>query len=139
MFTDGVIPWISVGEAQQQISRLINRNQIVIPHQSAILLIDYPLNKPVEIPIKSTSANGFTKEDLAIIVSREYKRIYQEEEATANIKTTPMEQRKGLINRNQTDGKYGIWGHDIEDLDLSGISVIKDEKGQIYIELMIES
>ncbi len=39
--------------------------------------------------------------------------------------------RRGIINRNQTNGKYGIWGHDIGDLDLSAVIVKKTGDGLI--------
>jgi len=31
-------------------------------------------------------------------------------------KVLPIDLRKGLLNRHKTDGVYGIWGHDIDDL-----------------------
>jgi hypothetical protein len=44
-----------------------------------------------------------------------------------------------MYNRNETNGKYGIWGHDIADLDISGISVYKTKNGEIILTLNIES
>ena len=40
-------------------------------------------------------------------------------------KVLPIEMRRlnnGLLNRNQTNGMYGIWGHDIEDLSIDGLN-----------------
>ena len=50
-----------------------------------------------------------------------------------------LNQRKGIINRNETDGKYGIWGHDLEDLDLSTIEVYRNKENKLELVLGIES
>lgn len=137
---DGVIPWISVENAEKEVSQLISPNEIVIKQNKINLIIDYPLNKPTTITL--SNPKGFTRKDLALEVSKQYHRIYTEEEATAKTKTIPVEQRTGLINRNETDGKYGkygIWGHDIGDLVLSGIEVHQAKDGEIYLILMLNS
>lgn len=132
-----LIPWISIEHAPNEISRLVNPDEILIKQTSAKLIIDYPLNNPAIIEI--TNVNGFSRKDLILIISKKYIEIYNEEEASAKTKTIPLEQRTGLINRNQTDGKYGIWGHDISDLGLSGIELYQNKAGQITISLQIES
>lgn len=132
-----LIPWISIEHAPNEISRLVNPDEILIKQTSAKLIIDYPLNNPAIIEI--TNVNGFSRKDLILIISKKYIEIYNEEEASATTKTIPLEQRTGLINRNQTDGKYGIWGHDISDLGLSGIELYQNKAGQITISLQIES
>ncbi|SEP59819.1 hypothetical protein [Flavobacterium urocaniciphilum] len=137
-FEDGVIPWISIENPESEIDRLIGSDEIVVPFSEIILNIDYPLNNPASFVLKS-STNGFTKRELILEISKLYYEIYNVEENTSNIKTIPIEQRKGVINRNQTDGKYGIWGHDIGDLDLSSIEVYKTENGKIHIILIVES
>lgn len=65
--------------------------------------------------------------------------MYEEEEATAIIKTVPPEKRNKMYNRNETNGKYGIWGHDIADLVLSEIHVYEDADKKLILALMIES
>ena len=76
---------------------------------------------------------------MILAISKKYNEVYAEEEKTANTKTIPIDKRTGLINRNETDGKYGIWGHDLSDLDLSGIEVYKTKDEKINIILLIES
>lgn len=139
LFENGIIPWISIKNTESEIENLIGKDDIVIKSNHAILTIDYPLNNPVEIKIKSNHSNGFTRKELAEKISAEYKRIYKEEEDSAKTKTIPINEREGSINRNQTDGKYGIWGHDIDDLDLSAIIVKKADNGEIKLELIVES
>lgn len=137
-FEDGIIPWVSIEKPQDKISRLIEADKIVVPYSEITLIIDYPLNKPAEFLLKS-SEKGFTKKQLAIEISKKYHEIYKAEEHSAKTKTIPVEKREGLINRNETDGKYGIWGHDIGDLDLSSVQVYKTKNGKVTILLGIES
>ena len=137
-FEDGIIPWISIENPENEIEKLIDADKIVIENSELTLNIDYPLNKPAKFILKSPSS-CFTKKQLIIEISKKYKEIYLEEEKTAKTKTIPINEREGIINRNETDGKYGIWGHDIGDLDLSSIEVYKTDQGKIEIVLGIES
>ena len=137
-FEDGIIPWINIEKPENQINRLIDADKVVITDSELTLVIDYPLNKPAEFILKS-SGKGFTKKQLVLEISKKYHEIYEAEESSAKIKTSPVEKREGLINRNETNGKYGICCHDIGDLDLSSAHVYKTEDGKIQIVLEIES
>jgi hypothetical protein len=139
IFEDGIIPWISIKGPEKYFNNLMNKDEIVLIANEAILLIDYPLNNPVEIEIKSEKSDGFTRGELIKLISREYNRIYKEEEESSQVKTIPLEEREDLINRNETNGKYGIWGHDIDDLDLSAIIVKWEHSKKPRLELFIES
>ena len=55
------------------------------------------------------------------------------------VKTIPPDKRGETLNRNQTDGKYAIWGHDLSDLYLMEIEVYKTKEGKIILRLNIES
>lgn len=137
-FEDGIIPWISIENPENDIDKLINSDKIVIPYSEITIIIDYPLNKPTSF-VLSNSKNGFTKKDLILEISKKYHEIFTVEETTATTKTIPPDKRKGIMNRNETDGNYGIWGHDIEDLDLGSIEVYKSESGKIQIILDVYS
>ena len=137
-FPDGVIPWISIEKPEDEINRLIDADKVVITYSEITIIIDYPLNKPTEFILKSQE-KGLTKKQLVLEISKKYHEIYTAEESSAKTKTIPLEKREGIINRNETDGKYGIWGHDIGDLDLSSVEVYKTESGQIQILLGVES
>ena len=138
-YEDGIIPWFSIAYSEPELQNLIGSDDMVIMENKAILFIDYPLNNPVEIEISSEKLTGFTRKDLAKQISLSYKLIYKVEEETAEVKTIPIEERKTLRNRNETNGTYGIWGHDIGDLVLSSVVVRKDDNGDIKLELFIES
>jgi hypothetical protein len=112
--------------------------EIVIAGTEAILQIDYPLKSPVSCVIKSDKDEGFTKAGLIHNVSEVYHKIYKEEKKITKVKIIPESKRHPLINRNTTNGKYGIWGHDIGDLVLDSIEVIEQD-GKIYLQLTVES
>ena len=99
-------------------------------------MIDYPFRK--EFRFDAESKNGFTRAQLLRDISSAYYKIYKEEEQTATTKTIPAEKRTTTYNRNQTNGIYGIWGHDIADLVLAEILVCKDSSGKIILSLNIE-
>ncbi len=107
-------------------------------HQQKItVIIDYPLTHEYRFTLNS--ANGFTREFLLKEISKAYYIIYEEEEKTATVKTIPLKQRTGMHNRNQTNGKYGIWGHDINDLYPDEIFVYQTPEGQILLSPAVES
>lgn len=138
IYPDGVIPYISLDDANKYIKRLINADEIVIPYSRVSVFIDYPLEKPAIITLMASN-KGFSRKELVQKISKAYHEIYKEEELSAKQKTIPIKDRKTLANRNQTDGKYGIWGHDLADLVLSTIQVHKNASGRIMLLLDIES
>lgn len=136
-FPDGKIPWASIEKASEDIPNLIDRDKVVIMENKLTLIIDYPLT--FEYRVNLESPDGFTTEELLVAINKEYFNIYEVEEKTASVKTVAPDKRVGLANRNQTNGKYGIWGHDIADLVLSEVKVYKTPEGQILLSLGIES
>lgn len=135
-FDDGIIPWINL--ERPDYDNLIGSDEIVLKYPKIILLIDYPLTNTAQIEIQPKNEHGFSKKELIKVISDTYKIIYDQEDDTAATKTIPIEERNGIINRNTTDGKWGIWGHDLADLDLSGIyTSIKGNT--LYLILMVES
>jgi hypothetical protein len=136
---DATIPEINLDSTDKQIANLIDPNEIVLPYQKVKLMIDYPLARPVFFELTSQTISGFTRKQLIQAISKKYHEIYTEEEKTAKTKTIPLKDRKGMYNRNETDGKYGIWGHDLSDLVLTDITVYQTSDGTILLDLDIES
>ncbi len=136
--TDNFILWIDIENPNKDLYRLVEPNEIVLPYSSCILIIDYPLTRSAKFELK-TQSNGFSRKQLIQEISDKYHLVYRQEDSTTLVKVIPSEKRENLINRNQTSGKYGIWGHDLADLDLSTIQVYKNEKGKIYLILEVES
>lgn len=138
IFDDGIVPWMSLDHPAKYTARMIDADKIVLNYPNVTLIIDYPLAKPAsfELPIPE---KGMSKKDLILKISAIYHEIYKQEENTANVKTVPIGDRKKLLNRNETDGKYGISMHDLSDLDLSTVEVYKSEDGKIFLMLEVES
>ena len=135
-FNDGKIPWIRIDSPQIEIQNLMSKDETVINKNRIAIIIDYPLTNTYVFEL--ISPTGFTRTQLINEISQQYYQLYDEEERTATIKTLPVEQRK-MYNRNRTDGKYGIWGHDIGDLVLTEIIVYKTSNEMIFLTLEIES
>lgn len=134
---EGIIPWISLEAGATEIASLVDPHQTVLPYPQVELRIDYPLTYPAHIPLQS--AKGFTRLALFRELTAAYTRIYKEESETAAEKVVPASERKQLLNRNKTNGRYGIWGHDLADLVLSGIDVYKTADGKIIAVPVVES
>lgn len=103
-------------------SYLRDPDTVVAPANTKIRFT-YPLKRHDLVVI--TEPAPITRRRFAEIVFREYARIYREEGETTKI---PAGYIPGMLNRVQTDGKYGIWGHVIGDLDL----VQADLKNGVY-------
>jgi hypothetical protein len=72
------------------------------------LVIDYPLSNPVTYPIK-TGKKGMGLVSLLGKIGKLYQKTYDVEDET--------------LESEAEGGRYGIYGHDIGDLNLSGINV----------------
>lgn len=135
-FEDGLIPWASIEKPQNDLPNLSDRDKVVIQEQKITIVIDYPLTTAYSFSLNSKE--GFTRGQLLKAISEHYYKLYAEEEESATIKTQPADERT-IMNRNETNGKYGIWGHDIADLVLSEILVYKSKTGDTILMLNIES
>jgi len=135
-FPDG---GVRIADVDKAVQGLRNPEEIVIPFDHATLMIEYPLSNPATIGIQSSLSQGFTRVELVRTVCEEYANVYEAEEATADTKTIPKEERTILRHRNRTDGVYGIWGHDLDDLVLTAIRWTRAPDGNVTIELHVQS
>jgi hypothetical protein len=136
-FEDGFIQWAVLENPEMDLANLVKKDEIVLNESEIKIIIDYPLTNQYEFILKSDK--GFTRGQLLTEISNHYSLLYQEEEVSSTIKTIPVDKRAKMYNRNETNGKYGIWGHDMADLVLSGISVYKAKNKEIILILNIES
>jgi hypothetical protein len=100
---------------------LLDSQSYVTKRQALSLTIDYPLASPAIVPITTEDPKGFTLLILFTKIVEEYTKIYEEEGAAPK----PV---GNLYNRPSTHGKYGIWGHAMEDLFLEGAEITKGGK-----------
>jgi hypothetical protein len=126
-------------EPELALARLDEPEQIVIPFEHATLVIDYPLSTPTSVRISAPITQGFTRAELVRAICEEYANVYDGEEGTAATTTIPREERGERRGRNRTDGAYGIWGYDLQDLVLTAIRWTRKPDGSITIDLHVES
>ncbi|WP_448702500.1 hypothetical protein ACFGVR_09120 [Mucilaginibacter sp. AW1-3] len=138
LFKNGIMPWIDIENPEKETPRLIDADEIILNYSECFLIIDYPLKKPAKFTVKP-GKNGMSRKDFVWLVNKKYQEIYAEEEQTSAVKTIPVKERKQLLNRNETNGKYGIWGHDIADLALNTLYIYKRPDGQIFLTLDLDS
>lgn len=82
----------------------------------------YPLSTPAHIKhplIASVSAI-----DILLVAQADYNFIYDAEEKAAG----DPGHIPGMLNRQQSEGPYGIWGHDFSDLYFESIEIDTDKK-----------
>ncbi len=129
---------LQLHDPEAAVAQLKNPDEIVIPHEHAVLRIDYPLSVPASIEVSSPVHFGFTRAGLVKTICEEYANVYETEEATAAIKPLALEERVGSHQgRNRTDGLYGIWGHDLQDLVLTAMRWTRRSDGTVLIELHV--
>lgn len=116
--------YIWLKNPNNDIKILHDREKIIAPNTIKINY-KYPLSGDFVFEHVSENKKGFSKKELIEIISKQYNHIYEEEKNTSIIKPDYIS-----YNRNRTNGKYGIWGHDLEDLLLHTIYL---NNNNIYI------
>jgi len=134
-FSGGIRP----AEGDHALVRLDKPDELVIPFEHAVLVIDFPLTSAATIPISAPLPIGFTRAALVRAICDEYMHVYAAEEGTAAIKPVPLDERGDNKRRNRTDGAYGIWGHDLEDLVVTAARWTREPDGTVKVELNVES
>jgi hypothetical protein len=135
----GFPPNLRVRDADAAVASVELRDEIVIPFARATLVIDFPLTHAAHIGITSALPQGFTRGELVRVICEEYGHVYAAEEGTTTNTEVSVEDRGTRRERNRTDGAYGIWGHDIDDLVLSSARWVKQSNGEVRVELHVES
>jgi hypothetical protein len=105
------------GEYALEISQL-NPKEEILPAETYKLVIDYPLTYPF-IDDKEFD-KPVTREEIVKWIVDSYHFIYNMEDETSPI---PAGLIPGMLNRQMTTGNFGIWGHELGDLDLHTIHV----------------
>lgn len=82
--------------------------------------IDYPLSKKASFWY--TWEKWFEPSDLILAICDQYRNIYKEEA----LSLTECTSSPTIYNRGKSNGKWGIWGHVIEDLYLEKITIDTD-------------
>jgi hypothetical protein len=105
----------------------MNPEEDILPAGKYTLKITYPLSNPYiqtidsEVPIKRKS--------LVKLIAVAYRYIYIVEKQSSEVAPALI---PGMLNRIQTNGTFGIWGHSLGDLMLHTVYV--DEDNVITVE-----
>jgi tetratricopeptide (TPR) repeat protein len=139
-YPDGYTSSISIDHPENEIKNLLDKNAVpgaLNETRDICILYDYPLRN--FITVCTHFVGSITKRDLAETISHEYHSIYQEEEKTAQVKPVPPSKRILGHKRNETNGRYRIWAHDLSDLRLEECKVYRKKDGSILLTLKIEN
>lgn len=99
--------------------------QILKSGKTYELILDYPVQTPMISKIRGPK----TLRQVLDFAVKQYRKMYDEEDKTSSRKASKI---PGMRNRQSTNGKYGIYGHDLSDLSIDSI-IIKDSK--IYLSV----
>lgn len=108
------------------------KDSLKVPVSS--IIIEYPLHNKAEIVVSDIT----TLNDLLRDAVEGYQRVYEIEELSLTKPSSRLcDEIPGcsLINRNETDGVFKIWGHDLGDLAIGGLWIYKDG----YVKLDVDS
>lgn len=125
-----VIEWDDIVSLALDESAQLDSTEIVIPEKEIKVHFSYPFNNPKVLTLVSKTER-WTRRDIYNAIRNMYKIIYEQERQTSSLKEESISTRTNgdslLINRAETNGVWGIWGHDLEDLAITGISRNEDE------------
>jgi hypothetical protein len=82
---------------------------------------DYPLKNKASFQRQITRAMSVI--DILILARYDYERIYAAEDAAVG---KPTDYIPGMLNRQQSSGPYGIWGHILSDLYFEQVNINPD-------------
>ena len=103
---------------------IIDGDDIIIHGHQLHIILDYPLSHTVD---KIFMKDGFTKKDILRSIYEAYTEIYREEEGNTKApRMCDVIPDCYLMNRMDTHGEHGIWGHEIGDLFIDKLSYIQD-------------
>jgi tetratricopeptide (TPR) repeat protein len=138
-YPDGYTTNISLDHPENEIKNLFDKNEVpgvLFKVHDICILYDYPLKNSCQMC--AHFVDSITRKDLVELISRNYHFIYQDEENTAQVKPVPPSKRILGHKRNETNGRYGIWAHDLSDLRLEECKVYRKKDGSILLTLKIE-
>tara|TARA_B100000513_G_scaffold128064_1_gene56995 strand:- start:12 stop:611 length:600 start_codon:yes stop_codon:yes gene_type:complete len=134
--THGPSPYVGLTIEGQKASlkEMANKDEIVLMEgegKDINVVFDYPLQRPAEFVLTAP----LTRKDLVRFIGAAYRLIYDQESASSSLRAEPMCERIpgcALVNRANTDGIHGIYGHDLGDLALHTVTY-DIEAGKIYL------
>lgn len=131
-------PDVRVIDLPDALARMIEPGRMVAETPGAVLILDYPLGVLAERMLTPRNGHTFTAGEIVAAIGETYRAVYAAETASQSAPTPPFGERGQLLNRPPSNGTFGIWGHDIEDLYIEGVHLYRAE-GRLWIEPQIGS
>lgn len=94
---------------------------VLLPNTEYTLVISYPVTNNYKVKI-TTGKSVMTRIKLAYYICKHYKNMYAEEDGSSGGDPGHI---PNMLNRSRSEGKYGIWGHELGDLILINASISK--------------
>jgi hypothetical protein len=123
---------LNLSDVQENLSRLIEADDVVLRATKATLVLSYPLEVAAIRLIRPPNGKSFTRRELVILIDETYREVYRLESNSQSSPTPPIHERVGLENRPSSDGIFRIWGHDLDDLSIQRIRVYRNY-GKVWL------
>jgi hypothetical protein len=94
----------------------VDPNEIIIPEKSITVMYHYPFDDDYKHTHYTANRLGFTRKELSEQIMKRYRQMYDEEELDTQ-----------ASDGEASGGRYGIWGHCIEDLQLHSLDYLNGE------------
>ena len=107
----------------------LSKAPLKLPAGEYTFSYDYPLSNTASFKHKLTA--DMNAGQILKLARKDYERIYREEDKSTRVPVT-VGKNGPLFNRDRSDGKYGIWGHCIEDLFFEGIKINEKKKSVAF-------
>lgn len=114
-------------EFNWRIASAIHTDELMQAEPTLQFTVTYPLRNPFHFSETHADGSGWTQRQFMDAVQRAYVAIYEAEGPD------PGQCSDVLLNRAETSGPYGIWGHDLDDLYLEGAARNSDGSWTLYI------
>jgi hypothetical protein len=125
--------WMDLRDVPENFSQLLNPGDVVLEAAEATLALTYPLDIAATRSIRPADGKAFTRGELVRLIDETYREVYRLETGSQSSPTPPIDERGTLINRPRSDGIFGIWGHDLDDLGISEIKVYRIG-GRVWVD-----
>jgi hypothetical protein len=124
--------WMDLRNVRENFSRLIDAGKVAVEAVEATLILSYPLTIIATRLIRPVDGKSFTRGELVTLIDETYREVYRLEANSQSLPTPPVQERGHLLNRPKSDGMFGIWGHDLDDLGIEKIGVYRID-GRIWL------
>jgi hypothetical protein len=125
--------WMDLRHVPENFSRLLNASEAVLEAPEATLALTYPLEIAATRSIRPADGKAFTRGELVRLIDETYREVYRLETDSQSSPTPAVHERGQLINRPGSDGTFGIWGHDLDDLGIAEIKVYRID-GRVWLD-----